>query len=409
MERDYTIREFKGLNNRDDYEVYDEKLGRWVNFSESCYVRSGGFPYPEDAAHEITAVSIHSSTHDKYWVLGLGDDTWQSDECEYLAFDDEASLLESFVALWKEIDPDIITGWNIDVFDNLYIYNRITQVLGGPYAKSLSPWGIVNTRTFTNGFGKEATSIDFVGIASFDYIELYKKFTFKAQESYKLDHIAHVELGEKKISYEEHGDLMSLYEDDYHKFLDYSLKDTQLVKSLDDKMGLMDIGIAFSYMTKIPFDKVFGTIVPADAWIYNYCLEHGVIVPKNGHSSGDTTVVGGYVGNPRVGMIKWLLSADLTSLYPSIMRALNLSPETKLGKRDDVTIEDLLTQKIDTDAIEYTLAANGVRHSREKQGMIPFLVEGLFKERKMYKGKMLEAEAEKEAIKEEMMKRGISI
>ena len=368
---------------------------------ETEFVAGNGFPFPDLAAHRINAVSVYSSLEDKYWVLGLGPDTWESDECEYRAFDTETALLENFIELWRSIDPDIISGWNIDTFDNPYIYNRITSILGQAYADSLSPWGIVKKRMIRDKFGKDKEIVDFTGIASFDYIQLYQKFTFTVRENYKLDTIAHIELGDNKISYDEHADLMQLYENDYHKFLEYNLKDTQLVKRLDDALGLMDIGINFSYMVKVPFDKVFGTVTPIDAWIYNYCLANDIIVPRNSPFQGDASFMGGYVSDPVIGRHDWIISSDLTSLYPSIIRALNISPEMKIGHRDGISIDALLNKEIDLRGIDYTISASGVMYDRSKQGMIPHLIEGLFKERKWNKGKMFEAQREVEKLKSE--------
>lgn len=220
---------------------------------------------------------------------------------------------------------------NCEFFDVPYLINRIIRVLGEKYAKRLSPIGIVDEKT-TSFMGKENQSYVIAGISVLDYYHLYRKFKFGNQESYKLDFIAQVELGEKKIDYNEYGSLLELYRKNFQKFMEYNIKDVDLVDKLDDKLKFLEQVMALAYDAKVNYVDTLTTVLPWDIIIHNYLLDKGIVVPQMKKQSMDGGLVGGYVKDPKIGLSKWVVSFDLTSLYPSLIQQYNISPEKMISK-----------------------------------------------------------------------------
>ena len=205
-----------------------------------------GFPEPAEASQPITAITI--KMRNKIYVMGVGAYKNDRDDVYYVDCKTEPKLIEIFLKTWKKLDPDIVTGWNTRYFDMPYIVNRIARLFGEQKVNELSPWGIVKQRQVKYFFRDAGGMVfDIQGISQLDYLELYKKFTYTAQESYRLDHIASVEVGEKKIDYSEFASLHQLYRLDYQKFIDYNIKDVELVERIEDKMKLIEMAIALAY------------------------------------------------------------------------------------------------------------------------------------------------------------------
>jgi len=369
-----------------------------------------GFPDPQTAAVPISNISL--SKNGKVVVFGTKFYKPKSSSVRYVMCEDEKELLTKFLILWNHEDwiPDIITGWNIEHFDIPYIVNRITRVLGDSEVKKLSPWGMVNDREIVRGKSSSnsskdiATRIDkvfeLVGIASLDYIELYKKFSFKNQESYKLDHIANVELGENKLDYSDYGSLFDLYEKNYELFVDYNIHDVVLVDKLDDKLKLIEQVMAFAYDAKVNYGDTMTTVRPWDVIIHNYLLKQKIVIPqsKRQHMPGD--LVGGYVKEPKIGMSKWVVSFDLNSLYPHLIMQYNISPETFVDKVGFPSIDYMLDGNWEYRDGSVAYAANGCTYRKDKQGFLPALMEKMYNDRVVYKEKMLQAKKEYEATKD---------
>jgi len=410
--------EFFGLTNyqyafiNDEYpgEIdYDPSLVSVVSIDIETPTDQG-FPDPQTAAVPISNISL--SKNGKVVVFGTKFYKSKDSNVHYVMCKDEKDLLGKFLILWNHEDwaPDIITGWNIEHFDIPYIVNRISRVLGEADVKRLSPWGMVNDREIIRGKSSSNSSKDIsqridkvyelVGIASLDYIELYKKFSFKNQESYKLDHIANVELGENKLDYSEYGSLFELYEKNYELFVDYNIHDVVLVDKLDDKLKLIEQVMAFAYDAKVNYGDTMTTVRPWDVIIHNYLLKQKIVIPQNKKHFMPGDLVGGYVKEPKVGMSKWVVSFDLNSLYPHLIMQYNISPEAYKGKASGMPSIDSLLEGNFKATYDFTHAANGCMYDKEKQGFLPALMEKMYNDRVVYKEKMLKAKKDYEATKD---------
>ena len=354
-----------------------------------------GFPEPETASEPITAITM--KMNGKFIVFGCGDFRNDRDDVQYIKCRDETDLIKRFIDTWSGNYPDIITGWNTSFFDIPYLVNRITKLLGEEWAERLSPWNKISSRQVVMN-GREQTSMKLLGIASLDYLDLYKKFApgGQSQESYKLDSIANVELGERKLSYEEYGNLHSLYRDNYQLFIEYNIKDVELVDRLEDKLKLIEMALTLAYDNKCNYDDVFAQVRMWDTIIYNHLRKKNMVVPPNQSNKKDAAYVGAFVKDPIIGMHNWVASFDLNSLYPHLIMQFNISPETLIeGEHWNVSIDDLLDEKVDTSMLkDKTLTPNGHFFSTEKQGFLPELMETMYNDRSRYKKMMIEAQKE---------------
>lgn len=306
---------------------------------------------------------------------------------------------------------------NCNNFDLPYIIKRITQVLGEDYVKNLSPWRLVIPKTSKNDYGKEVTTFDIVGINSFDFLELYKKFSANESESYKLDYVALSELNDKKVEYD--CSFRDLYTKYYELFTKYNIHDVRLVGKLEKKLGFIALACTMLYRAKVTAQDVFTTVRIWDVIITNYALTLNKYVPTYlSDNSGAGSYGGGYVKDPLVGFYKWLLSIDATSLYPSIERTLNTSPETILAVSDfiKITPNDILNEtplykaaKENAKQKNASLAANGALFSNEFQGIIPALNEKYFNERVIEKSLGKKYEKAAASISSILAARGVNI
>ena len=295
-----------------------------------------GFPEPEKADHPVIAITI-KQPNSPYRVWGLYDYD-AGEDVIYEKCADEATLLMKFVDHWFRNQPDIVTGWNTRFFDIPYLVNRITKTIGEDMVKKLSPWGLVREGNPTIN-GKKQQEYKLEGIEQLDYLEIFKKFTYNTlgqQESYRLDHIAHVVLGEGKLSYEEHGSLHALYKTDFQKFIDYNIKDVELVEKLDEKLDLISLVLTMAYRGGVNYNDTLGTTNIWDTIIYRILNGRKIAVPPKVEKP-KTSYPGGYVKDPQVGSHDWVTSFDLNSLYPNIIVQYNMSPETVMdGFYNDV-------------------------------------------------------------------------
>ena len=374
-----------------------------------------GFPKPEEAAYPVISIALKSSKSDYYQVWGLDEYNPEATEIDthgvgiaYHRCENEAKLLSSFLQYWIANTPDVITGWNIRFFDVPYLVNRIRAIGGEEAVKRLSPWKLINERNTVIG-GRTQYGYELTGIQQADYLELFKKFgySYGAQESYKLDHIAHVVLGESKLSYSEYGSLHTLYKHNHQKFIDYNIKDTLLVKRMDDKMGLINLALTIAFKGGVNINDTFGTTSIWESIIYRRLMKKRIIspigqIPKipyavvgaEGSSGENKSIAGGYVKDPQVGLHNWVVSFDLNSLYPNIIVQYNISPETivrDIDKRFPVGPEKYLNMSEPVTTGDIAATASGVGFHKDRQGIIPELIVELYSERKVVKKKMLEA------------------
>ena len=368
-----------------------------------------GFPTPDEAAYPVISITIKNNIDNIYYVWGLYDynpanciiDGITASDIVYVQCNDERELLLRFLAHWNSDRqcPDVITGWNTRFFDIPYLVNRITKVAGEDFAKKLSPWNVVNARSVTT-MGREQNYYNLEGIASLDYLELFKKFgySYGAQESYKLDHIGHVVLGERKLSFEEFSSLHTLYKHDFQKFIDYNIKDVQLVDRLEDKMGLITLALTMAYRGGVNYTDTLGTTAIWDSIIFRDLASQGTVIPA-AEDKFKSDYPGGYVKAPQVGLHEWVVSFDLASLYPNIIVQWNMSPETIVdGKREKMDPDMALASNMPQLKGDYALAANGVYFTKEKQGVLPKIIVDYYNERKAVKKKMLVSQQELETI-----------
>jgi len=367
-----------------------------------------GFPYPESAAEPIIAISMKIG--DKMWALGC-EDFDSPAHVEYVQCEDEVDLIERFLEIWKSNYPDIVTGWNVEFFDIPYLINRIENVCGLKTAKKLSPWGMIHTRLVPTLGGKEQLSGTLSGISTLDYLKMYRKFTYTNQESYRLDYIASVEIGEQKLSYDEYDSLHQLYKQNFQKFIEYNIRDVELVDRIDAKMKLIDMVLALAYTAKVNFNDVFSQVRMWDTMIYNHLREKNIVIPPKGKEDKNARYVGAYVKDPIIGMHDWIVSFDLNSLYPHLIMQYNISPETLVSREDaprevvqecDLggrktisSIRHIIEKEFDTSALqdnELTVTPNFQFFSREVRGFLPEMMDDLYSKRVESKRKMIESQ-----------------
>ena len=365
----------------------------------------GAFPEPSAAKYPINAISfrIHGMTH----AFGLTYDnvTYKSkkDDVTVYLFDTEEKLLTEFINFWSKCELDVISGWNSNSFDIPYICRRIENVFGERYLKRLSPYSKVFSTERKNDFGNKEIAYKIYGISQIDYLAIYKKFTFKNRESYKLDFIAQEELGEHKEDVSDYDNLFDLYEKDFELFMDYNIKDTELVERLDDRLKLMEIALTLAYFSKVNYEDIFSPMRYWENIIQNYLYEHQIVVPIEKPENEKTKKFeGAYVKDPIVGKHDFMVSFDFTALYPYILRTFNISPETIQGMRYDLDVESILNQSIDLSS-EYekdiTVAANGARFTRKHTGFIPALIKRMLDLRVDSKKEMIKTQQKIEEMK----------
>jgi len=350
-----------------------------------------GFPDPQRADEEVTAITI--KINDDIQVWGCSEFKNGQENITYNKCGDERQLLEQFVMYWQQNYPHVITGWNTKTFDTPYLINRIRNILNEKWVKKLSPWGFVKEQKIFGMGGKEVQTYEIYGVSEIDYMEAYKKFTYTNQESYRLDHIAYVELGENKLDYSEVNTLHELYKTDYQKFIEYNIQDVLLVDRLEKKMKLLEMIISLAYLSKCNYTDVFAQTRMWDCIIYNHLLREKVVIPQKRKERKGEAYEGAYVKTPQKGRHNWIVSFDLNSLYPHLIMQYNISPETILGTwQDDIGVEGLLNKEFDTSIWkekDITVTPNGSVYRRDKQGFLPKLMESMYNDRVKYKKLML--------------------
>jgi DNA polymerase elongation subunit (family B) len=355
-----------------------------------------GFPNIESADQEILLISLHDSFTNRITVWGSKAFPNKDKQVDYIHCDDEIKLLHSFLGWWQQNIPDVITGWNVQLFDIPYICRRITRMIGDKYTRMLSPWKMVSDREIYIK-GRKQIAYDITGVSCLDYLELYKKFTYTNQESYRLDHIAFVELEQKKLDHSEFDTFKEFYTNDWHKFVEYNIHDVRLVDRLDDKMKLLELAFTMAYDAKVNYEDVYSQVRMWDNIIFIYLDKQKIAIPPKQKSFKDSQYAGAYVKEPIPGMYDWVVSFDLNSLYPHLIMQYNLSPETLLPRRSSVNVDMLLDKDCDTsDLVGETMCANGTHYTTKEQGFLPKLMDKIYQDRTIYKKKMLAAKQQYE-------------
>ena len=351
-----------------------------------------GFPDVESCVEEILAITIQDYTTKEIITWGVKPFINKQSNVTYHHCPSEYKLLSSFINYWMYNVPDVVTGWNIQLYDVPYICKRLNRVLGEKLMKRFSNWGLV-TEGSVEMMGRKHTTFDVGGLTQLDYLDLYKKFTYKAQESYRLDYIAQVELGQQKLDHSEFDTFKDFYTQGWQKFIEYNIVDVELVDRLEDKMKLIELALTMAYDAKVNYADVFYQVRMWDNIIYNYLKKRDIVIPPKKRENKSEKYAGAYVKEPVPGVYDWVVSFDLNSLYPHLIMQYNISPETLLEeKHPTVTVNKILDQEISFEMYkDNAVCANGAMYRKDIKGMLPELMEKMYGDRVIFKKKMLAA------------------
>lgn len=386
-----------------------------------------GFPDPAKADKEITAISMRYC--DETFVFGCGDYALKSEHIKYVKCTDETALIRWFIKSFAAISPDVISGWNIENFDIPYIINRSNRLLGEEETSKLSPWNNIVMKKVNRGKANGDSEVyEILGVSTLDYLLLYRKFTYSNQESYKLDHIALVELGEKKLDYSQYGNLNELYKQDYQLFIDYNIKDVDLVIRLEDKLKLIELVYAMAYSAKTNYVDTFGVVRLWDIIVHNFLMNRNIVttpkeniteIPYKMAASSEDSITGeiidygsftgAYVKPPQIGLHNWVVSFDLNSLYPHLIMQYNISPETYYAQcKGYINVDKFLNGEANEWNTDLIKTANRCIFIRDKQGFLPELMQQYYDMRTVYKKKMIEAQKKYQENKSYELEKEIS-
>jgi len=368
-----------------------------------------GFPSPEKAEEPLLSITVKNHQNKKFVVWGVGKFENTREDVTYVECESELHLIQEFLVFWERHQPDIITGWNTEFFDIPYLCNRISKLCGEDEIKRLSPWRNVMSREVFQ-MGRKHQVYEIQGIAHLDYFDLYRKFTYTNQESYRLDHIAFVELGENKDG-NPFDTFSEWYQKDFQSFIEYNIMDVEIVDRLEDKMKLIELCLTMAYEAKVNYMDVLGSVKYWDILIYNYLRGKNIVIPQKKHSAKSEKFEGAYVKDPQVGMHKWVMSFDLNSLYPHLIMQYNISPETLVGqeKVKGMSVDKLLDKKVDTSILkDVTLTPNGALFKTTKRGFLPEIMQSMYDDRVKYKKLTLQAKQDYENTKDPKLLKDIS-
>ena len=368
-----------------------------------------GFPDPKICEEEILLITIQDYSSKKIITWGTKPFNNKQNNVKYIQCDSEYALLNAFLHYWDNNMPEVVTGWNIQFFDIPYICGRLSRVLGEKRAKSFSPWGLVSQEeVWVNN--RQQICMDVGGVTQLDYLDLYKKFTYKAQESYRLDYIAEVELGQKKLDHSEFETFKDFYTKGWQKFVEYNIVDVELVDRLEDKMKLIELAITMAYDAKVNYGDVFYQVRIWDNIIYNYLKKRNVVIPPKDRTEKNDKYAGAYVKEPVPGVYDWIVNFDLNSLYPHLIMQFNVSPETLLDERcPNVSVDKILNQEVSFEMYkDYAVCPNGAMYRKDVRGILPELMEKMYNERVIFKKKMIEAKKQYEKTKTKELEKEIA-
>ena len=372
-----------------------------------------GFPDPKQAIEPLISITLKNHQTKKIVVWGVGEFVNNRDDVTYVECKTEKELVQEFLVFWQDYYPDIITGWNTEFFDIPYICNRIKNLFGEDEVKRLSPWRNVFSKNVFS-MGRDHQIYEIQGIAALDYLDLFRKFTSQTlgnQESYRLDHIAFVVLGERKDG-NPYETFREWYQKDFQSFIEYNITDVELVDKLEDKLKLIELCLTMAYDAKVNYVDVLGSVKYWDILIYNHLRKKNIVIPQKKKNTKAQKYEGAYVKDPIVGMHNWVMSFDLNSLYPHLIMQYNISPETLISqnKVPNMKVEKLLNKEFDTSKLNenHTITPNGALFKTNVKGFLPEIMESMYNDRVTFKRKMLEAKQEYENTKDPKLLKDIS-
>ena len=378
-----------------------------VDIETTC---EAGFPDVENPQETIICLTVKNQSNKQIITWGIGEYKNDRPDVTYVYCKHEKELIFQFMKFWIKNYPDVVTGWNCKFFDMPYLMNRIKAIAGSEVANKMSPWNIAEAKEVRTQ-GRVQTVYDIKGVAVLDYLDLYKWFIPTRQESYKLDFIGELELKQPKNE-NPFGTFKEFYEKDFQKFVDYNIQDVEIVDKLEDKLGLIDLSLTVAYESKVNYDDIFSQVRVWDTLIANYLMERKICVPPREEHTKDSKYEGAYVKDPIPGQHKWMVSFDINSLYPHILIQYNISPEKLYGSHDTIPgVEKMLHKKLDLDFLkenDLTMTPNGAMFKRDSQGFLSEMMEKMYKERVIYKKRMIKAKIEFEKTGDVTLKREIA-
>ena len=380
--------------------------------------------YIQDAPMPITSIAWWDKTPDTWHILILDKKTQlkhtKAKNKEIIPCSTEQELLSKFLELFRDINPDILIGYNSDFFDIPYLYYRMVKILGEEFANELSSISKVKSKKTDKYWYNEGQFVEIIGVESLDYMRLHRKYSWKDEPSWKLDAIGEKYADINKIEYE--GNLDQLFETDIHKFIQYNFRDVEILKLLDEKLQYIALTKNLSHKGKHNYSEVYRNTKTQDGAISAYLLDKGIIPPsKDRNLITKKNYAGGYLFCPKAGLYKYMFDEDLTSLYPSIIMSLNIGKETMVGRIIDADdrnsrlgLNDLKAKDPNTKIIiespsrqqknitiqnlidvvkseNLSISANGVFFRTDKESVLSIILSKWFDERVLYKNKMKKA------------------
>ena len=389
--------------------VFDKEQIKIFTLDIECTAENG-FPDIDNATEELLAITVKNQSNKQIITWGTGEFKTDRTDVTYIKCKNEKSLIMEFMKFWIKNYPDVITGWNTKFFDIPYLFNRIRNIVDEKVLKKFSPWNLVERETIIVR-GRPQTHYKIFGISMLDYLDLYQKFIPQRQESYKLDYIGKVELGLPKDD-NPYDTFREWYTKDYQSFIDYNIKDVEIVDQLEDKLKLIELVLTMAYEAKVNYTDVFSQVRMWDMLIYNYLKKDNVMIPPKKDNIKDDKYEGAYVKDPITGMHNWIVSFDINSLYPHLIMQYNISPEKIIGvEPSGISVDKLLdraTPLTHLKAEGACITPNGAKFKIDSPGFLPRLMESMYNDRVKFKTLEFQAKQEYQKTKDKSLLKEIS-
>ena len=389
--------------------IFDKDAIKIFTVDIECTAENG-FPDVENPTEELLAITVKNQSNKQIITWGTGEFKTDRSDVTYIKCKNEKSLIMEFMKFWIKNYPDVITGWNTKFFDIPYLFNRIRNLVDEKVLKRFSPWNLVERETIVVR-GRPQTYYAIFGISMLDYLDLYQKFIPTKQESYKLDYIGKVELGLQKDE-NPYDTFRDWYTKDYQSFIDYNIKDVEIVDALEDKLKLIELVLTMAYEAKVNYTDVFSQVRMWDMLIYNYLKKDNIIIPPKEDNIKEDKYDGAYVKDPITGMHNWIVSFDINSLYPHLIMQYNISPEKIIGvKPSGISVDRLLNHATPLTHLKTEgacITPNGAMFKTDSPGFLPRLMESMYNDRVKFKTLAFQAKKEYQKTKDPATAKEIS-
>ena len=389
--------------------VFDKEQIKIFTVDIECTAENG-FPDIENPTEELLAITVKNQSNKQIITWGVGEFKTDRTDVTYIKCNNEKSLIMEFMKFWIKNYPDVITGWNTKFFDIPYLFNRIRTLVDEKVLKRFSPWNLVERETIIVR-GRPQTHYKIFGISMLDYLDLYQKFIPTKQESYKLDYIGKVELGLQKDE-NPYDTFRDWYTKDYQSFIDYNIKDVEIVDGLEDKLKLIELVLTMAYEAKVNYTDVFSQVRMWDMLIYNYLKKDNIMIPPKEDNIKEDKYEGAYVKDPITGMHNWIVSFDINSLYPHLIMQYNISPEKIIGvKPSGISVDRLLNHATPLTHLKTEgacITPNGAMFKTDSPGFLPRLMESMYNDRVKFKTLAFQAKKDYQKTKDPATAKEIS-